>query len=160
MILTFISHPWQIEYFLKWKGYDSDENTWEPIENLDCPDLIRIFEDQRERERNNSNNTENNKNNSSTNGNNAKSANDAPIRRKIGFERGLEPERILGATDTSGEIMFLMKWRDSNDADMVSAKQANVKCPNIVISFYEERVVWHTPEVETFPQVILSNIQN
>ena len=26
-----------------------------------------------------------------------------------GFERGLDPERIVGATDSSGELMFLIK---------------------------------------------------
>ena len=29
--------------------------------------------------------------------------------RRRGFERGLEPERIVGATDSSGELMFLIK---------------------------------------------------
>ena len=130
----------KVEYLLRWKGYGDDDNTWEPKENLDCPELIDEFE------RNYSAKKmgvpdKKRKAGSMTGEPKAKRA---PGERPRGFDRGLDPERIIGATDSSGELMFLIKWRGSDEADLVPAREANVKCPQTVIKFYEERLTWHT----------------
>jgi len=37
------------KYLVKWVGYDKEEdNTWEPLENLDCEDKIKLFQDRQE----------------------------------------------------------------------------------------------------------------
>lgn len=135
------------EYYLKWKGFPRSDNTWEPVENLDCPDLIAAFEESLKVKK------EGKKRSCSTPINELKSKRKAAeeekeIRKTMGFDRGLEPSKIIGATDSSGELMFLMKWKGSDEADLVPAKQANVKCPQVVIQFYEERLTWHTPNTE------------
>lgn len=57
-------------------------------------------------------------------------------------EDKLDPEKIIGATEVSGELMFLVKWRDSSQADLISAKVAKIACPQTVIAYFEERLCW------------------
>lgn len=135
------------EYLLKWKGYNESENTWEPEDNLDCEELIREFEDKL---------TKKKKEKEEKKRKHAADDEHAKKKKKLeeddskprGFDRGLQPEKIIGATDSSGELMFLMKWTDSDEADLVPARQANIRCPQIVIAFYEERLTWHTHQEE------------
>ena len=34
----------KLQYLVKWVGYSEEENTWEPVQNLDCEDKIKQFE--------------------------------------------------------------------------------------------------------------------
>jgi len=152
----------KIQYLLKWKGYPDEENTWEPVENLDCEHLIATFEENRRKDKGQVREARKSaprevetpllekRSRRTTPGRPPKEKSieedfdDAMKKPRGGFERGLRPDRILGATDASGELMFLMKWLDSDEADLVPAKMANVKCPQIVIKFYEDRLTWHS----------------
>lgn len=122
-------------YLIRWKGFASDDDTWEPISNLECPDNIKEYErvkKEKKREKANKELKEEPK---------AKVTPAVPT--VSGFKRGLEAEKIIGATNEHSELMFLMKWKDEEKADLVPAKEANVKCPQVVIKFYEERLTWH-----------------
>merc|ERR1711894_462899 len=117
----------KIEYLLKWKGYGDEDNTWEPKENLDCHDLMKEFEKNYAAKK------------TADSKRKAPAANTTAADKKKrgekprGFGRGLDPERIIGATDSSGELMFLIKWKGSDEADLVPSREANVKCPQTVI---------------------------
>ena len=168
----------RLEYFLKWKGYSSLDNTWEPAENLDCPELLEQFKksrveppresssesDSRKRKADENSTSEvkiaktktkkkktgsskslkpdRNDNDKSENEIVMSAANGQEVDQVSGFERGLEAEKILGATEVDNEIHFLVKWKGSDDADLVLAKECNTKCPQTVIKFYEDRVTW------------------
>merc|ERR1711915_1158506 len=135
----------RVEYYLKWKGYGADDNTREPESNLDCPDLIANFEEKRKKE--DEKKKEEKKRKSMPADDSSKKKTKKAVeedQRPRGFDRQLEAERIIGATDSSGELMFLMKWRGTDEADLVPARQANVRCPQVVIKFYEERLTWHS----------------
>ncbi|RZC34360.1 uncharacterized protein BDFB_005717 [Asbolus verrucosus] len=132
-ILDKRSRNGKVEYLLKWKGYSEQDNTWEPEENLDCPDLIAAYEAQFET-------TTRTELDESEKANKRK--NITEDNRARGFDRGLEPDKIVGATDASGELMFLMMWKNCKEADLVPASQVNLRCPEVVINYYENKEQW------------------
>uniref|UniRef100_A0A8D2JLV8 Chromo domain-containing protein n=1 Tax=Sciurus vulgaris TaxID=55149 RepID=A0A8D2JLV8_SCIVU len=97
------------EYLLTWKGFSDEDNTWEPEENLDCPDLIAEFL-QSQKTAHEADKSEGGKrkadSDSEDKGEESKPKKEKEESEKPrGFARGLEPERIIGATDSSGELM-------------------------------------------------------
>ncbi|XP_023348010.1 chromobox protein homolog 1 isoform X2 [Eurytemora carolleeae] len=140
------------EYLIKWKGYDTeDDNTWEPVENLDCKDKIEEF-NRKKKEKDAKAEEDGKKDEKKTEKRKSESAKkEEPKEKKKkdkdnkprGFARGLTAERIIGATNDPGELFFLIKWKGNDEADLVPAKEANVKIPQIVIKFYEERLNWY-----------------
>ncbi|XP_056136837.1 chromobox protein homolog 3-like [Lampris incognitus] len=136
----------KVEFFLRWKGFTEADNIWEPEETLDCPELIPAF---LASQKNVTEKPSPVKQKASTDELDTDAIKKNVTEKPRGFDRNLEPERIIGATDSSGELMFLMMWKDSDEADLVPAREANTGCPQVVISFYEERLTWRScPEEE------------
>ncbi|KAK3532783.1 hypothetical protein QTP86_028152 [Hemibagrus guttatus] len=100
----------KVEFFLKWKGFPDSDNTWEPEENLDCPELIAAFLESQKGvvEKPDSYKRKSPTDEPETEESKAKKKKELNEKPR-GFARNLEPERIIGATDSSGELMFLMK---------------------------------------------------
>ncbi|XP_045698384.1 chromobox protein homolog 1-like [Phyllostomus hastatus] len=141
----------KVEYLLKWKGFSDEDHMWEPEETLDFPDLVAEFL-QSQKAAHETDKSDGGKckadSDSEDKGEESKPKKKEESEKPRGFAWGLEPERIIGATHSSPELMFLMKWKNPDEADLVAAKEANVKCPQVVISFYEERVMWHSFPLE------------
>uniref|UniRef100_A0A7N8XV95 Chromobox homolog 3b n=1 Tax=Mastacembelus armatus TaxID=205130 RepID=A0A7N8XV95_9TELE len=128
----------RVEYFLKWKGFTDAENTWEPEDNLDCPELIEEFLRNSQLSGENEEEAENE----------TKSRRCEPSGVHANLSTYLEPECIIGSTDRQGELMFLVKWKNSDDVALLSAREASARCPQVVIDFYEQKLTWHCGDEE------------
>lgn len=152
----------KVEYFLKWKGYSMAENTWEPVEHLACSELIKEFEELLKKKQEKKLEVKPQLSPSplrqkdavkhKTAPTNAVDGNndcDEPAQKKAkessGFERGLIPEKILGATDSAGPLKFLVKWKEIDKPDLVSHDEVKTKCPLLLIDFYQQHLVWCNP---------------
>lgn len=161
----------KLEYYLKWKGFSNADNTWEPAENLNCKDLVDAYESLRGKEKKDkkikpskpeeSGDKKTKQVKRKSTGESLPKKKKKNDKRANGFERGMVAEEILGATETSGEVHFLIKWKGVNDAELVPSKIANIKIPQMVIAFYEARLTWstnsnkssdETEETETSPK--------
>ncbi|XP_017695161.1 PREDICTED: chromobox protein homolog 1 [Lepidothrix coronata] len=149
----------KVEYLLKWKGFSDEDNTWEPEENLDCPDLIAEFL-QSQKTAHESEKSEGSKRKAESDTED-KGEESKPKKKKEEVRQGghagltplplaqwLIPGKVAPSWFSQGMGALIAKgrqlWKNSDEADLVPAKEANINCPQVVISFYEERLTWHS----------------
>ena len=124
----------QVEYLVKWIGWSHDDNTWEPVANLDCDEIISKFEKEN-KDKEAKGGTKRKAEDTPKSDNKKEKSGKKPDLKPKGFARGLTAEKIIGATNDPGELYFLIKWKGSDEADLVPAKEANVKIPQVSLSF-------------------------
>ncbi|PAA66028.1 hypothetical protein BOX15_Mlig017863g3 [Macrostomum lignano] len=150
------------QFKIRWKGYGPEEDTWEPEENCDCTELIEEFLKESAAKKRNQRSGRRPKQQqlqpqspSATESVASEAApsvgalfNEEPLPSgPEGFERGLEPEKVVGAAKLDGKLHLLVRWRDtdnsqSSEAELVPASEANIRCPELVIAFYESSLAW------------------
>ncbi|CAL8139244.1 unnamed protein product [Orchesella dallaii] len=155
-----------VYYLVKWQGWSEENNTWELEDKFEeMPDLIQEYENGLNNP--NPNETEDLNEPQGTNAASPDPADamenvpipfptasppppppvaEMPVGDKIlvGFARGFKPKQILGAMICKGELCFMMEWEGTAMKNLVPAREANVKCPQIVIDWYESKINWNT----------------
>ena len=99
-----------MEYLVKWKGWENpNDNTWEPIANLECKELIEEYEANNKEQEQEEDMKEEKKVTTGFRRKEPEAAKKKRDTRPKGFDRGLTAEKILGATNDPGELYFLIK---------------------------------------------------
>merc|ERR1711998_95652 len=125
------------EYFVKWKGYDDSDNTWEPQENLEssAKEMLKTFNEKSSKKR----------------GRKAAEDNDDEEEEQEEAQVGYhcvppsKLEKILGARKEPGSqaVQFLCKWEGTEITSLEYSsrvKTYNHEDALKVIAFYEERL--------------------
>ncbi|CAG4964687.1 unnamed protein product [Colias eurytheme] len=131
----------KVEYLLKWKGYSNEDNTWEPEDNLDCPELISAYEEARlKRERDAAPQEAIDEGQTirkrSKRGDKKKNRVEE-IEKPRGLARGLLPQKILAGQLFHGTLFFLVQWQDCTEMDVVPGHELGQAYPDFVIKYYE-----------------------
>lgn len=114
-----------VEYLVKWFNYPSEQNTWEPLENLEgSQEMIAEYEANHRGDR---------------------VEEIEAIEPGNGFDQNWTPIKVFGATrrPTDNQLMVMIKWK-GNKSSFEYAEVANRQIPHLVIAYYEQRIRWKT----------------
>lgn len=160
-----------LEYLIKWENYPEAQNTWEPIDNLKCPDIIQRFKEKEKlkRKRRSTGLKEGvqagpkrsrqdpmvieeleigstTETLSSTDTGASTSTPEEQVDTRVqpkGFERGLPIEDIIAScTDDDEKLYFFVKWKGLGELDMISSEELEENAPRELCIWYRKRLLY------------------
>ncbi|PJF16594.1 hypothetical protein PSACC_03623 [Paramicrosporidium saccamoebae] len=151
----------KIEYQVKWVGYPESENTWQTVDSMNCPKLIAEYEEGEAEETDASNESNETYETYETDGTDEteeiktkrSGRTTSPKQRRVGALIKIQPEGDYKPGDWEDEVLQVdnvtrngsgglnihIQWVDGEYTEEL-AVEANVRCPQKVISFYESRL--------------------
>ena len=138
-------------YLIKWEGFPSSDNTWEPIQNLvECDKKMQEFELNgglklsKRYKLEQANATNRNNNTDQTNGKKGKPANDTKkkIAPKSRLYREFPVMDVMGMTEFNEERYYLVSIANSTRKPFIRASLAKRIFPAKIIDFYVKNLKW------------------
>lgn len=155
------------QYLLKWKGYGSEENTWEPVEHIYCVDKVKQFEQKLKEKENKKRNSKLRKKTDkskrqvlkperyipetdSLRGNQSRSVNSNINKELTEEELKLQQEkewvveaivdkRVVVRPGRKKTIEYLIKWEGWDSADNSWEAVTNIYCTDKIEQYEKER---------------------
>jgi len=112
----------RLEYKVKWVGWADRHNSWEPLDCLNCPNLITAYENELLR---------------ALEGGYALDALGKPM---VGFAHNHTIASMLGAKFEGDDIYILCRWEGVSAYTFESSRVLREKVPMKLLDFYESRI--------------------
>lgn len=128
----------KLEYEIKWEGYHEDQNTWEPLVNLDCPDKISEYEAKISKVQ------EDPVDDDLVQDNVVRDKGIIPIYDgdESGVELGYTIKDIVGAIKISGRTFFTVHWDDTDSLELVASEVVEKNYRKNWIKFMEKKLTF------------------
>lgn len=147
-------------YLVHWKGWSSNDDTWEPESSLSCPDLIQKFNDQQRAKKRPA--PASKKGGSSPSKKSKKSPGGKKGKKSKKYDsddeddddnssdddepaEDYEVEAIIDEKTERGKKIYLVKWKGWPNSSNTWEPESSLSCPDIVKKYRDSKAVKKSP---------------